>query len=434
MPIIATDPWLIGSCYWRSWWLERSPTPAEIDLVRDARFIYVTHSHPDHLHFPSIRHLGTAKTFLSPNFPGYPVPGYLERQGHSAITLQPFRWYRLSAEVRVAFAQVPIDDSILVIDTPRAVVVNVNDSYPSKRLLKAIGRQLLSPGKKVVVLKSYSPASTGASTYKDGVRAPLKEKKDFVQIAQSMAQALGADVFVPFASQAFFNRRDSRWANQFKVSYEDIEACWTSSTVELSRPFVELSLETMVCSDHYDEVERTPSKAILEKVEDRHREEETFKIGEDFDAKLLTYMRSVFALRVLYPNGLGWRLTSSGQERFYDTRRRRLSDRIPESHDLVISLPDKVLSEGLRNGILTDIGITQFVRVDTRIGLRRTYLFFLLMGLRDYGHSRSLWSWLRCANYYASAFGVPGRFPLAGGNEIRLDVTHPRGEPDLRLG
>ncbi len=218
------------------------------------------------------------------------------------------------------------------------------------------------------------------------------------------------------------------------MSYEDIEAHWTSSTVALSRPFVELSLETMQGSDHYDEVERTPSKALLEKVEIRHREEETFKIGEDFDAKLLTYMRSVSALRVLYPNGLGWRLTSSGQERFYDTRRRRLRDRIPESHDLVISLPDKVLSEGLRNGVLTDIGITQFVRVDTRVGLRRTYLFFLLMGLRDYGHSRSPWSWLRCALYYASAFGVPGRFPFAGGKEIRLDHPHPRGGLDSRPG
>jgi hypothetical protein len=157
VPIMATDPWLIGSCYRRSWWLERPPTPAEIDLVRETRLLYVTHSHPDHLHFPSIRHLGTAKTFLSPNFPGYPVPEYLEGKGHSAITLRPFRWYRLSVGVWVAFAQVPIDDLILVIDTPSAVIVNLNDSYPSKRLLAAIGRRLVAPGKKVVVLKSHSP-------------------------------------------------------------------------------------------------------------------------------------------------------------------------------------------------------------------------------------------------------------------------------------
>lgn len=131
-----------------------------------------------------------------------------------------------------------------------------------------------------------------------------------MQIAQSMAQALGADLFVPFASQAFFNRRDSRWANRFKVTYEDIEEHWTSPTVAFSRPFVELSLETMEWSDHYGEVQRTPGKALLENVEERHREEETFEIGEDFDGKLLAYMRSVSGLRVLYPNGLGWRLTS----------------------------------------------------------------------------------------------------------------------------
>ncbi|CAN5285419.1 hypothetical protein BH20ACI1_BH20ACI1_05520 [soil metagenome] len=27
-PLIATDPWLIGSAYWRSWWLEKYPTVA----------------------------------------------------------------------------------------------------------------------------------------------------------------------------------------------------------------------------------------------------------------------------------------------------------------------------------------------------------------------------------------------------------------------
>jgi hypothetical protein len=212
------------------------------------------------------------------------------------------------------------------------------------------------------------------------------------------------------------------------VTYEDIEEHWTSPTVAFFRPFVELSLETMEWSDHYGEVQRTPGKALLEKVEERHREEETFEIGKDFDGKLLAYMRSVSGLRVLYPNGLGWRLTSLGQERFYDTRRRRLRVRIPENHDLVVSLPDKVLSEGLDNGVLTDIGITQFVRVDTRIGLRRTYPFFLLMGLRGYGHSRSPWSVARFALYYASAFGVPGRFPWAGGREIRLYGSPPRAE------
>ncbi len=43
VPIIATDPWLIGSAYWRSWWLEKYPTKEEIEDVRRSENVYVTH-------------------------------------------------------------------------------------------------------------------------------------------------------------------------------------------------------------------------------------------------------------------------------------------------------------------------------------------------------------------------------------------------------
>jgi len=36
IPLIATDPWLIGSAYWRSWWLEKYPTKEEIEDLRQA--------------------------------------------------------------------------------------------------------------------------------------------------------------------------------------------------------------------------------------------------------------------------------------------------------------------------------------------------------------------------------------------------------------
>ncbi len=32
-PLIATDPWLLGSTYWRSWWLEKYP-PQGKDGIR----------------------------------------------------------------------------------------------------------------------------------------------------------------------------------------------------------------------------------------------------------------------------------------------------------------------------------------------------------------------------------------------------------------
>jgi len=41
-PLLATDPWLLGSVYWRSWWLQRITMFVRIRLLRrlDPRKVY----------------------------------------------------------------------------------------------------------------------------------------------------------------------------------------------------------------------------------------------------------------------------------------------------------------------------------------------------------------------------------------------------------
>lgn len=159
-PLVATDAWVIGSNYWRSWWLEKYPTPAEIELVRQAKFIYYTHSHPDHFHYPSLRHLGKRPT-LHPTFLGYVVPPFLESAGYPARMLEPWHWYAIGEKVRIASVPIPIDDSVLIVDTPNATIVDVNDATPRKALLRTIRERMFTAGKPLIMLKSYSPASIG---------------------------------------------------------------------------------------------------------------------------------------------------------------------------------------------------------------------------------------------------------------------------------
>src|SRR5690349_4944213 len=47
-------PWLIGSCYWRSWW---NYPPVEPKLIASLRpdWIYLTHIHWDHFHGASLK-------------------------------------------------------------------------------------------------------------------------------------------------------------------------------------------------------------------------------------------------------------------------------------------------------------------------------------------------------------------------------------------
>lgn len=400
VPLVATDPWLIGSAYWRSWWLEKYPTKEEFEQVRQAEYLYLTHSHPDHFHYPTIRALGKKRT-LHPHFPRYEVTDFLRENDYPVKVLEPWQWYNLTDNVRIASVPVPIDDSVLILDTPDATVINLNDSVPRMNFLRLVRDKMLIAGKPLVVLKSYSPASIASSIYREGKLSPIKSKRDYTEVAQKMAKTLGGKFFVPFASQAFFSRTDSKWANKYKVRFEDLRQFWSEPEITLCPPFVEMDLKTLEFTSSYQEVNRTLEESKARKVIEREAEEEAFTLPADFDAKLKKYLDEVYFLRLFFRRGIGWRLTTGGEEKFYNTRTKQIEHKIPESYDVIISLPDKVLYECLENNILTDLGITMFIKVDSKISDKFTYGLFLLMGLHDYGHFSSWSNYVRFCYFYA---------------------------------
>jgi len=410
IPLIATDPWLIGSAYWRSWWLEKYPTKEEIEDVRQAENIYITHSHPDHFHYPSLRHVGQRK-ILHPRFPRYDVPDFLEENGFESEVLEPWKWKQIGKNVRVMSLSVPIDDSVLIIETPNAFVLNFNDSNPRPGYLRLIRDKVITKGKAVVMMKSYSPASIATSMYREGKASPMKGKKDYSDTARTMAETIGATHFVPFASQVFFSRNDSTWANDTKVTYEDLKIFWGDSPVQLCPPFIEMDLDTLKYTSSYSDVNRKLDADNLKKVMLREKEEEEFILPDDCGAKLKKYLDEVFFLRKLFRRGIGWKVNTSHKEFFYNTRTGKIEDKIPENYDLIITLPDKVLYESLENNVLTDLGISMFIRVDTKISTKFTYGFFLLMGLHDYGHFNSFKDWLRFVRFY-TPHGLPILFKV----------------------
>jgi hypothetical protein len=397
-PLIATDPWLVGSVYWRSWWLEKYPEAEELDLIATTRYIYITHSHPDHLHPPTLRRLGRPHT-LHPAFPHYPVPDYLRSHGFPVSILEPCQPYSLSPYVTIVSIPTFLGDSILIIDTPSATIFNLNDTNPPIRLLRLLRDQYQNPAKLRVVLKSYSPASAAVATYRNGVRAPLRDKRAYVVKAQELAESLAATHFVPFASQAFFSRADSRWANEHKVVYEDLLNYWEAKSVELCPPFVRMDLRNGTHTTSYDKVNRELDYERLAKVVQREHEEEDFVLPNDFSEKLRTYLSSFWFLRILFRHGIGFKLSTSSTEWFYDVRK-TVRAGIPREVDIVLTLPDKVLYEALSNGNLTDLGITMFIRVDSAVDVRRAYAAFSLMGLRDYGNFAGARSFFTMVSFY----------------------------------
>ncbi len=51
---LLIDPWIIGSCYWRSWWNYPEVSDDLINKIKPTH-IYISHLHWDHYHGPTLR-------------------------------------------------------------------------------------------------------------------------------------------------------------------------------------------------------------------------------------------------------------------------------------------------------------------------------------------------------------------------------------------
>src|SRR5262249_48786247 len=117
-PLLATDPWLVGSVYWRSWWLQNYPCADEIEWLAQSAWIYVTHEHPERFHMPSIRRLGKGRAYLFPSLAEQGYLAYMAQHGYRAEAVPPLRWRTIGESVSILSIPVWNDDSLLLVDTP----------------------------------------------------------------------------------------------------------------------------------------------------------------------------------------------------------------------------------------------------------------------------------------------------------------------------
>ena len=124
---ILVDPWLSGSCYWRSWWHYPPSEAAEAHLR--PTHVYLTHHHFDHFHYPSMRRLDRGAHVLVPRFGVDVMPGEVRSLGFSTVTeLAHGEVTTLAPGLRVASYQYGFDDSAFVIaGDDGTVLADLND-------------------------------------------------------------------------------------------------------------------------------------------------------------------------------------------------------------------------------------------------------------------------------------------------------------------
>tara|TARA_B110000438_G_C15676256_1_gene590333 strand:+ start:218 stop:511 length:294 start_codon:yes stop_codon:yes gene_type:complete len=79
-PIIATDPWLGDPAYFGSWGLPFEIPEFQEKAILDAKFIWLSHGHPDHLNSQSLEKLH-GKNILLPDHVGGRIRDDLTKSG-----------------------------------------------------------------------------------------------------------------------------------------------------------------------------------------------------------------------------------------------------------------------------------------------------------------------------------------------------------------
>ncbi len=224
---LLTDPWLVGSAYWRSWW-NYPPVPDGLVGSLNPDFIYVTHLHWDHFHGVSLRKLGLDRHILVPKLPDRRLIGDLEKLGATNITeLAHGKPFKLSDDLSVTSYQFGVfPDSVLVIKSSDVTILNANDA----KIMGGPLNQVLRDHPKIdFVLRSHSSANSRLCyEITDRNFDHIDDLEKYNSEFAAFARASGARYAVPFASnqchlheETFRFNDDINFAPNVKRYFED---------------------------------------------------------------------------------------------------------------------------------------------------------------------------------------------------------------------
>jgi hypothetical protein len=220
---ILMDPWLFGKIFNDSWSLMPEPKfdSAMLDKVD---YIWLSHEHPDHCHFPSLDSFPAAfkarVTVLFQDRDCAKVFGALRKLGYQRFKRLPHRKVVPLSDrpdaTKVYCYHAGLMDSALAVLGQSQVIFNANDARISVGECKGI---LNDVGRVDVLLSQFSLAAYAG--FEPHERYLPQRAKQILENVSSVHRALDAKVTIPFASFMYFSSLDNKYVNNFVNSARD---------------------------------------------------------------------------------------------------------------------------------------------------------------------------------------------------------------------
>lgn len=209
---LMTDPWHFGAAFNNGW-----------DLIAESRFtaeqyaeiayLWISHEHPDHFS-PRVllaipESLRANITVLYRTTTDKKVVRFCANKGFAVRELDDDQRFELAPGFFATCRTVPLYDSWLLLESPSARVLNLNDAVVhTRRDLEALHRQL---GRIDVLLTQFSYAAWRGNRSDTAMRQADAVKK--LDIMRRQIRVLKPRYTVPFASFAFFSHEENDFTN-----------------------------------------------------------------------------------------------------------------------------------------------------------------------------------------------------------------------------
>jgi UDP-MurNAc hydroxylase len=384
---LITDPWLSGSAYWRSWWHFPEAHPLDVASVD---YVYLTHQHFDHFHYPSMRRFRRDVTVLVPHFPTPGMEEAVAALGFSnVVSLEHDETLVLPSGLRITSYQAGLgtNDSALILQAGDTTLMNLNDVKLPTPLLAQLARRY---GPVTFMLRSHSSAQAYPECY-SSPRADdlaLRSRGHYVRDFINAATVTRARYAVPFASNVCFLHPDTFATNSDSVDprqvalahgdriHPEVVVMLPGSSWSRASGF-QLS-STEVLSRRDSELVRLRD-AMQDKLDQQHGEEAAKPLQwETFAAYMRGFLRSVpwlaslaYRARVAFaaPDGEYWVLDFGRR----DVERHKAR---PINVVSVITVAPGLLQDALEKSIVNFIDISKRLRIELTAGKTLDHFVF----------------------------------------------------------
>lgn len=196
---LLMDPWLLGSCYWRSWW-NYPPVKPELKTNLNVDAIYITHVHWDHWHGPTLKKLFPKDTLIiTHEEPNSRSIDDLKSIGFENIKLLKHGESLKIGEIKITPYQFGLflNDSALVVETPDFKLLNANDCKIAGVSLRYIINKY---GKFDFALRSHSSANDRVCYTVKNSNFNMDDKDHYSRSFAIFMDAVKPKYAIPFAS------------------------------------------------------------------------------------------------------------------------------------------------------------------------------------------------------------------------------------------